>query len=360
MQGRLREVAANVTPNPLMETLLSRALLPGLRVRTPAPLAAPSWNWDEPPQEGQLQGPVFVAACVLHPNDPWRARGGMAVAQLNAHGQVVAGAFSPVPGPWQLQLLGEIWAAAFAVARRFPPIRLWTTCKALVEGYSQGPEGCTRPMMQGAEAWKQFWFHVQDTGQENVEVKWLQARGGLGQLGAQAALQLARAGCACHPDEPSLHVALQRSERVLNAVAQVIGTVGVYRHVSRVHDVQVVDAVASTIRVRKERTHRQGTTRCRLHVIQLLRPKRRALQVLSRSMPGVPPEPPGCPRWPHPSHHMWHVGLSARFCGVCGCFTMGAGPLAWQRFVQAGCGTEACLGAVRDFGLAGTRAAVTS
>ena len=193
-----------------------------------------------------------------------------------------------------------------------------------MDGFARGPNIVQSPMLVAAEAWRTFWFHAQDVGLEHIQVRWLSAPGGLGLLGARTAFTLAAAASATHPVDGTLPGALHRCEHLLSVVARTIAEVGVFKQSQRLHDVQCLGERRSREGPKSRRSSKAGVLFGKVRVLQSLKPQGKHKQAQDRGRRSLegPPEPIGtC--WPHPSHRIWHAGISARFCGSCGGFSMG-------------------------------------
>ncbi|CAK0842270.1 unnamed protein product, partial [Prorocentrum cordatum] len=137
-----------------VQALLKRAQLAASealwgRGLTPDP--AKEFNlWDLPTMDtsavegesiGFVQGDVYTDGSLLYGECLVLRRGGWVFVQLDAEHELRYAMFGPLEGPQSVQSIykSELVAIAKVLERACPPVRIFSDCKAVIDGFERGP-----------------------------------------------------------------------------------------------------------------------------------------------------------------------------------------------------------------------------
>eukprot|EP00959_Pyramimonas_sp_CCMP1952_P063281 1322589-Pyramimonas_sp.AAC.1 len=157
--------SADATGDPLW----SRALAPEHRRSPPLPteerLARKEGRSDLVGQP--LAGDLFTDGSVLDPSLV-SARGGWAAVVMGRDEEALS-IFGPLLWPCpQESGAAELAAAIEGLQGCPPPVRIYTDCRLLVDGFAAGKTRCLQWQRPHQELWVRLWRALEDIGPDNV------------------------------------------------------------------------------------------------------------------------------------------------------------------------------------------------
>ena len=179
-------------------------------------------------------------------------RCGWSVCELRVAGDfgvVVKTLHGPLPGPVQEVPRAELFALLAALRHSGAhPVRYWTDCRFVVDGFRAGRAGTTQGVHVHADLWKQVWDIVEDRGEDSVRVDWCKGHATRKavvegkilewqRVGNGAADAAAKEGAALHPSVQGVYDREMLRQRSVALVARFLARINL-----RVHKVGPYDA----------------------------------------------------------------------------------------------------------------------
>ncbi|CAK0853963.1 unnamed protein product [Prorocentrum cordatum] len=116
--------------------------------------------------DGLVHGGIYTDGSLLYGAYPALRRGGWAVVKLDSENTMEFALFGPLEGSQHDQSIykSELMAVLQALRRAVPPVRVFSDCQSVIDGFARGPEWAARADTTHQEVWQECWRLVQENG----------------------------------------------------------------------------------------------------------------------------------------------------------------------------------------------------
>ncbi|CAK0899811.1 unnamed protein product [Prorocentrum cordatum] len=116
--------------------------------------------------DGLVHGDIYTDGSLLYGAYPALRRGSWSFVKLDSWHKMEHAMFGPLEGPQHDQSIykSELTAVLQVLRGAVPPVRIFSDCQSVLDGFARGPEWAARADTTHKEVWQECWRLVQENG----------------------------------------------------------------------------------------------------------------------------------------------------------------------------------------------------